>query len=75
MQTTSKPKVGFLTDSYGNKSMTRLLSLVVCLTGLAMGVIGMLKGNITTASASLAGSFVGLALGAKALGQRTETKK
>ena len=68
----SEKKVGFLTDDKGNPSITRVLSIVVCLTGLAIGVVGAVKGKLDNQLMSCAISFVGMGLGLKAVGKKLE---
>ena len=53
----------FISDS--KLSMTRLLALITCITGLAIGVIAAIKGNANAAISSISLGFVGAALGAK----------
>ena len=63
---------GFLEDNEGNKSLTRILSAITCLTGLAIGIIIALKGNATAGAVTISTSFVGAGLGIKALGKKLE---
>lgn len=46
-------------------SMTRLLSLLTVVTGLAMGVIVAVRGNANTSLATIAIAFVSTGLGSK----------
>jgi uncharacterized membrane protein YeaQ/YmgE (transglycosylase-associated protein family) len=55
-------------------SMTRLLSLVTVLTGLAIGIIAAIKGNANASIVSIALGFVGSGLGTKVIQKLKESK-
>lgn len=55
-------------------SMGRLLSFVTCLTGLAIGVIAVLKGNANASIVSISISFVGVGIGGKVISKIKEPK-
>lgn len=56
----------------GKLSMTRLLSLITVVTGLAMGIIVAVKGNASTSLATISLGFVGTGLGSKVLQKMKE---
>jgi putative Mn2+ efflux pump MntP len=55
-------------------SMTRLLSLVTVLTGLAIGVIAAIKGNANTSITAISLGFVSAGLGTKVIQKMKENK-
>jgi hypothetical protein len=65
--------VGFFREN-SKLSMTRLLSLVTCLTGLAIGVIAAVKGNANANITTIALGFVGTGVGAKVIQKMKEEK-
>ena len=62
---------GFFEEKSG-LSMTRLLSMLTCLTGLGIGVIVALKGNANVHTTSIAIGFVSAGLGIKILQKAKE---
>jgi len=55
-------------------SMTRLMSLVTVITGLAIGIIAAVKGNANTSLTTIALGFVSTGLGVKVLQKIKESK-
>lgn len=53
-------------------SMGRLLSLITCVTGLAIGVISAFKGNANAQTTAICLGFVGSGIGSKILQKAQE---
>lgn len=64
----------FFYDDNNKLSMARLLSMITCFTGLAIGIIVAIKANANIHTTTIATSFVSIGCGLKLLQKLKESK-
>lgn len=64
--------MSLFTEDNGNASMTRILSLIIVISGIGIGVGAVLTGNLTTEAVTLSLGMIGLGYTGKVVSKGLE---